>query len=571
MLTFHKIKWKNLLSTGNVFTEIPLDQDSNALIIGENGSGKSTILDALTFVLFGKAFRRINKPALINSINEKGLVVEITFDTNGKSYHIIRGMKPNIFEIYCNGILLNQDATSRDYQNYLETFVLKMNYKSFTQIVILGSASFTPFMQLTAADRRAVIEDLLDIQVFSVMNVIVRQRLQENRESIERNRIEISVKSEKLSFIEKTLASLQLNTEEKRSNLAIRYADELNFQEELISLDNDYKYNIELLLEKSMDTSKVRDRYKKLIGLQSKIEQNRDRAEKDIAFFANNATCPTCTQPINEHFRRDKTSELTVKCEGFVSGLDQMSVEIEKTLGSIKEMEATMQEYNDLVKEQELNRARLANVNRKIAEIEEELEQLNKSDTTYTESQAEYEKVLGEIEALEKTRENLVNERQFIDTAIVLLKDGGIKTKIIKQYLPIINKLINKYLAAMGFFANFEINENFEESIKSRHIDDFSYYSFSEGEKMRIDLAVLFTWRSIAKMRNSVNTNLLILDEIFDSSLDSNGTDEFLKIMWGLVQDTNCFVISHKTDVLQDRFQKLYRFEKVKNFSRVVP
>jgi DNA repair exonuclease SbcCD ATPase subunit len=568
MIIFEVIRWKNLLSTGNIFTEIKLNETANALIIGENGSGKSTILDALTFALFGKPFRKINKPALINSVNDKGCIVEIEFNTNGKDYKIVRGIKPNIFEIHCDGILLNQDSSSRDYQEHLEKFILKMNYKSFTQIVILGSASFVPFMQLSPADRRVVIEDLLDIQIFSVMNIIAKQKMQLAKEHLDKNRVEISGKEEKKIFIERTIEKLKENNEEKRVLLQASFAtkqDELSTIETTIKAKENER---DSLIEDISGQGSLKSKHTKLVALSSKIDTNLKRTKKDNDFFCDNDSCPTCRQPIDETFKNEELSKNESKIIELEKGLDDIQTEIDKTINSLADMDRIVNKINGIKNDISGLRSRQSSILSILNDIEDQISELGTSDTILSSNEDELIQVQDELARLNVERNDILEERKYIDVAINLLKDGGIKTKIIKQYLPVINKLINKYLAQMGFFVNFNINEQFEETIKSRYRDEFSYHNFSEGEKMRIDLALLFTWRTIAKMRNSVNSNLLILDEVFDGSLDGNGTDEFLKIMWSMVADTNTFVISHKSQ-MEDKFQKVYKFEKVKNFSRL--
>lgn len=568
MLNFHSLRWKNLLSTGNAFTEIKLNDTPNALIIGENGAGKSTILDALTFSLFGKPFRKINKPNLVNSINKKDCVVEVEFSTNNKNYKVIRGIKPNIFEIWCDGICLNQDSASKDYQEHLEKFILKMNYKSFTQIVILGSASFTPFMQLSPADRRAVIEDLLDIQIFSVMNNIVKLRLQENKESLERNRIALHGKEEKLDVIERNIASLKRNNEEALNQLTIE-ADDYFYQIEEVKREIEKLTEKEESLEKKikvlLNPRKTKSEYEKI---QAKLSTKLNRELTEIQFYCDNDACPTCKQSLDADFKQTKIDESKVNTLEYQKALDKIKEKIE-------EADANIQKYDTLMKsiiaignkKSELN-ASIRSYQKMANDIQEKIN--NSSDQMLKSAQKEYDQVLKEIKELKKEKQELLDNRQYIETAISLLKDGGIKTKIIKQYLPVINQKINKYLLQMGFFCNFHLDENFEETIKSRYRDDFSYQNFSEGEKFRIDLAILLAWRAVAKLKNSVNTNILIFDEIFDSSLDVNGTDEFLKIMWGLVSDTNVFVISHKQDQLIEKFKKIYRFAKKRNFSVVI-
>lgn len=570
MIKFKTIRWRNLLSTGNIFTEIQLDAHQNALIVGENGAGKSTILDALTFSLFGKPFRKINKGSLVNSVNEKGCEVRITFSTNNKNYEIVRGIKPNIFEIYCDGIMINQDSASKDYQDYLEKVILKMTLKSFTQIVILGSASFTPFMQLTPNERRVVIEDLLDIQIFSVMNIVAKQKLQINKENIDQNRITNIGKLDKKSFIEKNITSLEQNNELRESEL----------KESLIQNENQYKDILveitsletqrDALLSIIEDQSIQKAKHSKLISLHSKIENNLNRAQKEISFYCDNDDCPTCRQPIENSFKDKIVIETTTKIDEFKNGLSKLSSEIDKCVDHITTIEKTVSKINNIKNDITANKTKLSAIVSTNNSIEDDIDRIKHSDNTLIDNKKELIVVVDELEKYKIEKEALLNDRILIETSINLLKDGGIKTKIIKQYLPVINKLINKYLAQMGFFVNFNINEQFEETIKSRYRDEFSYHNFSEGEKTRIDLALLLTWRAIAKMRNSVNCNLLVLDEVFDGSLDFNGTDELMKIMWAMTGDSNVFVISHKTDQMLDKFQKVYRFEKVKNFSSLV-
>ena len=569
MILFKVIRYKNFLSTGNVFTEIPLNKDANTLIIGSNGAGKSTILDALTFALFGKAFRKINKPLLINSVNGKEAVVEIEFDVNGKQYKVVRGIKPNIFEIYCNGTLLNQDSASKDYQVYLEKFILMMNYKSFVQIVVLGSASFTPFMQLSAADRRAIIEDLLDIEIFTTMNVIAKQRMQVNRELLEKNRVAIAGKEEKKVYIEKTINNLKQNNEEKKSDLLAQLQQQMETLANITKRIDDLEKERDALIEKASDNVKSKEKHKKLISLQSKIETNLQRTQKEKSFYDDNDSCPTCRQTIDATFKAVAVETTNKKIEEYETGLQKIVDEIAICIEHINETDRLITKSNNIRNDVSSQKAKMSSIISSINDLEDQIEKLGSSDSMMLDSINELETATNDLKTLSNEREQLLEEKLYVETAINLLKDGGIKTKIIKQYLPIINKLINKYLSQMGFFVNFNINEQFEETIKSRYRDEFSYQNFSEGEKMRIDLAILFAWRTIAKMKNSINTNLLILDEVFDSSLDVNGTDEFLKIMWNLTDGTNTFVISHKTDALLDKFSRVIRFEKHKNFSRI--
>lgn len=567
MIIFQKIKWRNFLSTGNSFTEISLNDTANALIIGENGAGKSTILDALTFSLFGKPFRKINKPNLVNAVNEKNCVVEIEFTTNNKQFKIIRGIKPNIFEIWCDGVFLNKDSASKDYQEYLEKFILKMGYKSFCQIVILGSASFVPFMQLTPADRRIIIEDLLDIQVFSVMNNIAKQKFVTNKEQIEHNRVTIKGKEEKKKYIEKSIQSLKQNNEQRKQELKDRYLEQKIISESIINNIQTITEQKKILFTDASNIDSVRKRHNKLTKMLAKIESNRCKHQTEQEFFAKNTNCPTCQQEIDDIFRSTRISDIQTKLIEFDDGIHKLGHEIDICVNEITRINEILNQVSILDKEIYTKNAQLQSALDIQATLINDVDNIDNSDTMLASSLSELKSVINELDILNKDRQELLDQRLYIETACNLLKDGGIKTKIIKQYLPIINKIINKYLAQMGFFASFHINESFEETIKARHLEEFSYQNFSEGEKTRIDLAILFTWRYIAKMRNSVNCNLLIFDEIFDGSLDANGTDEFLKIMWNLISDTNTFVISHKQDQLVDKFQKVYRFQKKKNYS----
>lgn len=537
------------------------------MIIGENGAGKSTILDALTFSLFGKPFRKINKSQLLNSVNEKNCLVEIEFSTNGKEYKVTRGMKPNVFEIYCDGVCLNQDSASKDYQEHLEQFILKMGYKSFCQIVILGSASFVPFMQLTPADRRAIIEDLLDIQIFTSMNIIAKKKLSENKENLEKNRLELAGKKEKKEFIQRNIDALTQNNKKKRKELADRYVEQqMKYDEIKLEIDA-LEVKKQSLMKQIESLPKIKQKHQKLLTLKTKIETNKNRHVSDITFYETNDSCPTCKQAIDQEFKQHETQSINVKISEFDSGLVEITKQIDSCIQDINDKNAILTSIGEIQNDISGKTSSLNGIINTQASLVNEIDTLESSNGVLSNNKDEMKSVLMDIEKLEKERQELIEQKQFIDTAIVLLKDGGIKTKIIKQYLPIINKHINKYLSQMGFFVNFHINENFEETIKSRYLDDFSYQNFSEGEKTRIDLAILFTWRTIAKLRNSVNCNLLIFDEIFDGSLDNSGTDEFLKIMWTMLEDTNTFVISHKTDQLVDKFKRVYRFKKHKNFS----
>jgi DNA repair exonuclease SbcCD ATPase subunit len=567
MITFHYVKWKNFLSAGNVWTEIELDTHKNTLIMGHNGSGKSTFLDALTFVLFGKPFRKVNKGNVVNSINNKNCEVQIEFTSSNKRYKVIRGAKPNLFEIYCEGNKVNQDAAAKDYQEHLEKNILRMNYKSFTQVVILGSASFVPFMQLSSNDRRAVIEDLLDIQIFTAMSNVVKNRLQINREGLEKNRITLTSKEENKTYIEQTLESLRANSEEKLKELKAKKENlELDLKVQEVGVIN-HNALLERALEKDIDLTPLKTKHSKLIGFKAKMEGNRERVVKENFFFRDNDTCPTCKQNIQKDFKVKAMTENETKIDELDEGLNKVTDQIDLVLSDIEKIDEVLTKINELKMGLSSAKSSYNHIANNLRQVVEQIESFTSSDKTTQDSERQLERVEHDISALQKEKETLLDERQYIDLATTLLKDGGIKTKIIKQYLPIINKHINKYLAKLGFFVNFNINESFEESIKSRYRDEFSYHNFSEGEKLRIDLAILLTWRQIAKLKNSVNVNILVFDEILDRAMDGAGTDEFIKIMWEMGdKGTNIFVISHK-DTMIDRFQRTIKFEKVKNFS----
>ena len=568
MIHFETVRWKNFLSTGNNFTEIQLDRSSTTLIIGENGAGKSTILDALCFGLFGKPFRNINKPQLLNSVNGGAALVEVEFRIGSKKVKVVRGIKPNVFEIYVNGKMYNQDANSRDYQKYLEQQILKLNYRSFTQVVILGSSTFIPFMQLKSRHRREVVEEILDIQIFSLMNMLLRTQLKTIVDDIREADYHYSLTGEKIALQEKYIADVEQNREkiinEKTFLIANNEEDIFKKKFNISKLEDDTSS----MHEKISNSTKIEEKFSKLKDIQSQLKEKHRAHTKLINFFENNEDCPTCHQHIDESFKEDMIAKENSKSEKLNSGMNEL-------LEELKQTQACVNIINEVNQNIQTNRVEIAKENSSLVQLEKfnatlqseisELEggKVNKGD---------YEKLSELKETLsgfDMQKSKLREEQTYSEAARSMLQDTGIKTKVIKQYLPIMNKLINTYLTSMEFYVNFTLDENFEETIKSRYRDEFSYASFSEGEKMRIDLALLFTWRAVAKMKNSTNTNLLILDEIFDSSLDGTGTDEFLKIL-NTLGDENVFVISHKQDALADKFKSTIRFEKVKNFSRVV-
>jgi len=569
MIIFQKVRWKNFLSTGNTFTEINFQKSPNTLIIGHNGAGKSTILDALCFGLFGKPFRKINKPQLLNSINQQACVVEIEFAIGQKNYKVIRGIKPNVFEVYLGDKLLDQDAKAKDYQEFLEKFILKINFKSFTQVVILGSASFVPFMQLTPADRRAIIEDLLDINIFSSMNGVVKEKMAEIKDLSVKSKHEMDLTSERINFQKQSIEDHKNRSDEEIGKKRKEIADSID---QIFTLKRDVdliQKHIDVLQRKIEDKLSVEKKSKKLLQLESKIETNIKKNEKDIAFYEEHDNCPTCKQTIEGDFKSEQVSERKSKVVTQREGLTEISAEIAKTNQRIEEIininKHISGHNNEIVK----HNSTISAINAYVTKLQKEIDELSIGKDTVEEENQKLKELKQQLSVLLSKMEELSVEKQYYEFAGNLLKDTGIKTKIIRQYLPIMNKLINKYLTAMDFFVNFNINESFEETIKSRHRDEFSYANFSEGEKMRIDLALLFTWRQIAKLKNSTNTNLLILDEVFDSSLDGVGTEEFLKLLHEMGTDTNVFVISHKGDQLFDKFRSIIKFEKHNNFSRI--
>lgn len=569
MIIFRKLRYKNLLSTGNHFTEIELDQTKNTLIVGQNGSGKSTMLDALCFVLFGKAFRNINKPNLLNSINQKDCVVEVEFSTSNRAYKVRRGIKPNIFEIYQDGVLLNQDAASRDYQELLEKTILKLNYKSFTQIVILGSASFVPFMQLSAADRRAIIEDLLDIQIFSTMNTIVKERLSGNKETVSVKKNEINLVKQKYDMIVEHIQQIKQNNENK----AKQYDNEIQSNLESISTlqyQNDGLQerieSLQVMVDRKLE---VETKVQKFTKIESQIESNLSKARKDISFFQSHDDCPTCKQTIDDVFKEKELTGLVDKTKEYEDGLAKLNEKLKEQQEVIRLISQNQREIQNCQVQFATNTTSINEITKYNQRLQAEIEALNNCLKVTEKEQKELAEAKTQLKALEKELKELIEEKTYLEVAYTLLKDTGIKTKIVRQYLPIINKLVNKYLSALDFFVNFNLDESFKETIKSRHRDEFSYNNFSEGEKQRIDMALMLTWRAVAKLKNSANTNLLILDEVFDSSLDNNGT-EYLMTILHMLEGVNLFVISHKGDILQDKFDNVIRFEKVKNFSRMI-
>ena len=569
MIIFKKVRYKNFLSTGQQFIEIQLDRSQSTLVVGENGAGKSTMLDALCFGLFQRPFRNIKKDQLINSINEKECVVEVEFVIGQNYYKIIRGIKPNTFEIWCNDVMLNQDAAQRDYQIHLESTILKLNFRSFTQVVILGNASFVPFMQLRARHRRQVVEEILDIDIFSNMNLLFREKQKNQDEVIKQSDFNCQLIDSKIESQKKHIEDMSGNkqqTIEKRK---------LEIEKAQTDIDN---YNLDIdkvktekaeLQKQILDESKINNKYKQLHNLEAKLENTCSKHKKDLGFFQTHNDCPTCQQAIDEAFKSTMIGKKAEKVQELEGALGQIEKDIKsaedrldiinKTMVTIREKELLINRYETSINE----------IKKYIESKENEIYELSDEKFTTGVATGKLEELQEQLTTAEAAKVKQKEQKNYLDTARYLMQDTGIKTKIIKQYLPIMNQLINKNLADMDFFVNFTLDDEFNETIKSRHRDEFNYHSFSEGEKLRIDLAILFTWREIAKLKNSTNTNLLILDEIFDSSLDASGTDEFMRILSNKLAKENVFVISHKGDTLLDKFPSVLKFEKYKNFTRM--
>ena len=569
MIIFKTVRYKNFLSTGQQFIEIQLDRAPATLVVGENGAGKSTMLDALCFGLFQRPFRNIKKDQLINSINEKECVVEVEFTVGKKDYKIIRCIKPNKFEIWCNGDMLNQDAAVRDYQKHLEQQILKLNFRSFTQVVILGNASFVPFMQLKARYRRQVVEEILDIEIFSKMNLMFREKQKSQDEVIKQADFDYQMLDSKIDTQKKHIEEISQNNLEsidtKKLDIKKSETDIKNYQKDI----DDTMIEKAKLQKQILDEAAVNTRYKKLHTMEAKLENTCSKHKKDLKFFETYDDCPTCQQAIDSAFKSQMIDKKKSKVDEIESGMQQLEKEITTTETRLKKINDTMV----LIREQELlvNRFQTSinEIQKYIAKINSEIEELSDEKFSSGVATGELSQLQENLTQADLDKKKYKEEKLYIDTARVLMQDTGIKTKIIKQYLPIMNQYINKNLADMDFFVNFTLDEEFNETIKSRHRDVFNYHSFSEGEKLRIDLAILFTWREIAKLKNSTNTNLLILDEIFDSSLDSSGTDEFMRILNSTMEKENVFVISHKGDTLIDKFPRVMKFEKYKNFTRM--
>ena len=569
MILFKTVRWKNFLSTGNQFTEVNFTENSTNLIIGSNGAGKSTVLDALTFSLFGKAFRKINKPQLLNSVNEKDCRVEVEFSIGSTEWKIIRGIKPAVFEIWRDDTSLDQSASAVDQQKWLEQNVLKMNYKSFTQIVILGSSTFVPFMQLSASNRRDVIEDLLDIRIFSTMNTVIKEKIRSIREEVKVLELKKESLLDKVQMQENFIEELESmgkknigDKETKIGQLLVEENDHMGANEEL-------EKELQQLNQDLEKYAGATEKLRTLGNLKGKISNKVSTITKEHKFFTQNTVCPTCTQSIEEDFRINKIKDAQDKAKELQSGYQELEEAINKEEERERQFLFFSKEITSLTHGISKNNTKIAGCQRQIRDLESEIQRITEQ---LANRNIEHEKLASFNENLKTTYDELAQRKDkidYYDFTYSLLKDGGVKTKIIKKYLPLINQQVNRYLQMMDFYINFTLDEEFNETVQSPIHEDFSYASFSEGEKMRIDLALLFTWREVARMKNSVNTNLLIMDEVFDSSLDGFGTEEFLKIIRFVIKDANVFVISHKTG-MDDRFDNVIKFEKIKGFSRIV-
>ena len=568
MIKFESVRWKNFLSTGDRFTEISLNRSPSTLIVGQNGAGKSTMLDALSFALFGKPHRSINKPQLINSINGKGCEVEVEFEVGGVNFKIVRGIKPNKFEIWQNNIMINQDSNSRDYQKFLEQNVLKLNHKSFHQIVVLGSSSFIPFMQLSTNHRREVIEDLLDIQVFTKMNGLLRERSSKIKEDMVNVNHQLDSIKEKMDLQKKHIKNLESITSDQITSKQNTAREKMDSITALQVVNGELsKFIDEHMTNTTAKLKKLNDKKTKLNNYNFQITENIKKVVADAKFYTENDTCPTCTQTIGEDIKKTKIAEARSRAVELKNGQTELTTTMDQVAADILDMESWQTRIFESQSAINSNNSQIKLLQSDIDKLSKEVESLLGNSGDLSEAKNELEELSIDRDALQDEKLNLVDLRTYHDVISEMLKDTGIKTKVIKQYLPVMNKLINQYLQVLDFFVSFNLNENFEETIRSRHRDDFTYSSFSEGEKQRIDLSLLFTWRMIAKMKNSASTNLLVLDETFDSSLDNDGVDNLMKILNTLDEGTNVFIISHKGEILEGKFRSKIEFTKQNNFS----
>ena len=569
MIHFKKVRYKNLLSSGNRFTTFELDRSNTTLIVGDNGAGKSTLLDALCFGLYGKGFRNLKKDLLINSINQKELVVEIDFSIGKRDYKVVRGAKPNKFELYTNGKMVNQDATMKDYQEHLEKNILKMSYRSFTQVAILGSANFTPFMQLRAVERRKLVEDLLDISIFSTMQDMLKKKVSQHNLEVKETSHEIDLLHERISGLNDQVNALQKNREVKIKKYESTVNETQNNINKILGEVDEKTQNVVEKKRSIKSKDSTESRLKQATDLERQLETARKKAIADVKFYEENDDCPVCKQGLDHDHKEKCIKEREEKAEEITQALNDIDKTISECHDEIQRINVIQSEIDEIQREIGLLQTEVVSNQKYIKKLQGEIEDLQNEVVGDSDVHDRLTTSETDLDILEKKQETQTERQHYFELATMLLRDQGVRQRIIKQYVPIMNKMINKYLANLEFYVGFELNEAFEETIKSRFRDVFKYDNFSQGEKMRIDLALLFTWRAVARLKNSVNTNILILDEVFDSSLDSQGTDDFLKLLNTLNEKTNAFIISHKGDQLYDKFEEVIRFEKHKNFSRI--
>ncbi len=569
MIHFKKVRYKNLLSSGNRFTTFELDRSNTTLIVGDNGAGKSTLLDALCFGLYGKGFRNLKKDLLINSINQKELVVEIDFSIGKRDYKVVRGAKPNKFELYTNGKMVNQDATMKDYQEHLEKNILKMSYRSFTQVAILGSANFTPFMQLRAVERRKLVEDLLDISIFSTMQDMLKKKVSQHNLEVKETSHEVDLLHERISGLNDQVNALQKNREAKIKKYESTVNETQNNINKILGEVDEKTQNVVEKKRSIKSKDSTESRLKQATDLEKQLENARKKAIADVKFYEENDDCPVCKQGLDHDHKEKCIKEREDKAEEITQALNDIDKTISECHDEIQRINVIQSEIDEIQREIGLAQTEIVSNQKYIKKLQGEIEDLQNEVVGDSDVHDRLTTSETDLDILEKKQETQTERQHYFELATMLLRDQGVRQRIIKQYVPIMNKMINKYLANLEFYVGFELNEAFEETIKSRFRDVFKYDNFSQGEKMRIDLALLFTWRAVARLKNSVNTNILILDEVFDSSLDSQGTDDFLKLLNTLNEKTNAFIISHKGDQLYDKFEEVIRFEKYKNFSRI--
>ena len=569
MINFTKIRYKNLLSSGNTFTNFDLDRSQTTLIVGDNGAGKSTLLDALCFVLYGKGFRNQKKDLLVNSINQKDLLVEIEFTVGRKSYKVIRGAKPNKFELYVNGTMLNQDATVRDYQEHLEKNILKMSFRSFTQVAVLGSANFTPFMQLKSVERRRLVEDLLDISIFSTMQDILKKKVTQHNIDVRETKHETELLEERISGLNEQMSLLQKNRDKKIAKYENTIQETQNNINSVMKSIGVKQGEVKDKQKSISDRDPQGDRLKQALDVEKRLEDSQKKALKEIEFYQNNDDCPVCKQGLDEDHKTKCIKEKSDKVAELKTAVLSIGETIEASRNRMAEIQTVIGEIEEIQRKIGLHQTEVLSNQKYIEKLNGEVKDLQSEINADSGVSDRLTSAEDDLDKLHTKKESLTDRQHYFDLATTLLRDQGVRQRIIKQYVPVMNKMINKYLANLEFYVGFELNESFEETIKSRFRDVFKYDNFSQGEKMRIDLSLLFTWRAVARIKNSVNTNILILDEVFDSSLDSQGTDDFLKLLNSLNEKTNAFIISHKGDQLYDKFEEVVRFEKHKNFSRI--